>query len=466
MISSNSLRIVALFLLVFSVPIYSFGGAEERQQIVQLDTTTRLATPAGALRLRPQDLVIFRILNTNSSCYDFNFETIKESEEEKKESARLKFPHDEIVTISTRHERKVVSYRISMTRKAGADAECNRSYTWEIPVITDGWSLGFAGAFTIDGLTDPVFFLEEGSLDAGTDSEREGFFLRSQEAAEDSYKLSVAGMINLFDSDEERWKFAGGNWVPISFGLGINDGSEVRYFLGTGLRFSQHLFVSVGAVFGSRDRPPNDLVIGGFTTEANKLDNLPTKTDASAFIAISYSFLNPGESLFKGRFKQPKGAVSEPTVRPSSAEVTPTVGFAKESIRVKEGEEEVRVGLTRKGGAGAIAVTVSVSGESTAIETEDFEFMKIVDESVWKSPLKIDWSEGLTAGKEFLFRAKADQEVEEVENVILSLKPGEGVSLGQNKTLTIQIESVSPPPPVPEEPEEPGHGEPGHEQSR
>jgi hypothetical protein len=187
---------------------------------------------------------------------------------------------------------------VTATKKAGAQAACTLpNQTWEIDVFNLEWAAGFAGGFTLDWLTDPIFELDSGDQDGTM-----GAFVRRNRPAQDSTTLGLAAMVHLFHTNPDFLGGRGVNWAPLSFGLGINDDSEARYFVGSSLHFQNKLYLTVGAVFGEEDRLPNGLHEGDFTTERNALATLDQRTDSAFFFALSYAFIDTAEGHLKKAF--------------------------------------------------------------------------------------------------------------------------------------------------------------------
>lgn len=201
------------------------------------------------------------------------------------------------------HDGKSTKYIIEAKRRANAPPECNQppqlsERTWEIDVLTLGWKIGFAGGFTIDQLTDPVFHLTEQAGQTGNTK----FRISRNREAEDSHKLGAAAMMHLLHSDPD---FLGRNdvaWVPLSFGLGTGEDSKTRYFVGTGVRFNTQLFLTAGRVFGSMSRLPSSLAVGGTTGNEKALEGLQSRTDDAWFLSLSFTFADVN---FSDRFKAP-----------------------------------------------------------------------------------------------------------------------------------------------------------------
>jgi hypothetical protein len=150
--------------------------------------------------------------------------------------------------------------------------------TFIIAVRTQKWSYEFAGAFTVNQLTDPVFALETRSTN-GVEQQ----FLIEDEQARDTVKLGIGAFIHVF---HDRLP-----WVAGTFGIGINSDSKATYYLGPTFRLSDAAGLTAGVVFGPIARLPAGTAVGQPAPDANVLNNLGTKIDKQFFVAVSYTFL-------------------------------------------------------------------------------------------------------------------------------------------------------------------------------
>ena len=273
---------------------------------VVIDHEAGTRSPAGTLSLREGQRVRITVVRTRIDCFNLG------QREERVSGGAADQAFDTVRRDSVSwvfdHDPSVATYIVEAKLKPDADPGCKRlmsEQNWPISVKTLGWSLAFAGAFVGDDLTDPVFFLEPGKNPS--DSTQQGFLVRAKPEAEDEYELGTAAMIHLVHTDPERGRIRSlgdTKWAPVSFGLGINQGSDVRYLLGTSLQFGDQLYLSVGKVFGSRERLP-DALLGpsAFTADSNALANLPTHTSDGWFLGVSYSFLGTSaRSAFSQKF--------------------------------------------------------------------------------------------------------------------------------------------------------------------
>ena len=272
---------------------------------VVIDHASGVQDPIGLIRKKPGESVWIRIVNTNTSkCYSFNVAAAPKNEG----AAAADAPMNETVDFHFLYDGTPTKITIEALRKDETCPDLTHTATgkfppWEIIVDNAGWDLNFSGGFTIDTLTDPVYGLVAGSkaLDPTQPTNKTpGFFVQRFSDQEDKYKLGAAAMVHLIHTDPEYLGRASINWVPVAFGLGVNQGSQVRYFLGSGLKFNKKLFLSAGPVFGSVHTLPAGVTAqktadANFTTNANALSTLPSRVTRGWYFSIAYTFTGSPE---------------------------------------------------------------------------------------------------------------------------------------------------------------------------
>jgi len=149
-----------------------------------------------------------------------------------------------------------------------------------------GWDIDFSGGFTTSWLTDPEFALEKRTIE-GVEKQ---VAVRDR-SAESTVKLGFGGFINVYHAVFPH--------VALSFGLGINTGSNVSFFVGPSWRIGNKANLTLGWNWGAVKRLPNGVEEEHPVTDANALNTLPTRNAGRFFVGISYSFLSPGDAFFK-----------------------------------------------------------------------------------------------------------------------------------------------------------------------
>jgi hypothetical protein len=267
--------------------------------------------PAGTILKRPGENVHIQVRNTNTSCFSFNTTVAPTQPAVPANAATV--PMDQTIDFNVRYDGTPTTITIAAYPNPGAvgcptlasRAPGGDPGPWLIHVATDGWDLAFSGAFTTDKLTDPNYTLVPGTKPSPTagGTPTSGFIVTKNEG--DQYRLGSAAMVHLYHTDPDPLGRAGITWAPISFGLGVGDASHVRYYVGSGVRFDKKLFLTAGAVFGSRKSLPAGLTNGAFTTDQNALSTMGSHTARAMFFSISYSFVGVGPDAFKASFTAP-----------------------------------------------------------------------------------------------------------------------------------------------------------------
>ena len=283
--------------------------------LLTLDFTTGIMSPFGTLKLSDgQDFEIEIVsLEPNYKKFDIQVTGIKSASLQGENPPSGKPEEKDIpsfVTIPIKHSSEYSSYQIIVKRKNPASDKDINSRTWVIPVFTHGWTLDFAGGFTADFLTSPVYYLEQ-----TTYNNEAGNFIKENKDAEDLCTLGLVAMVHLYHT-----KIFGNPdkicWVPLTFGLGYSKSTDARYYFSPilGVCLGTKLFANVGVSLGAIDTLPGkytknaksasgstnmDLI---FTTDKDPLSTLAKKTSWGIFVSLSYSF---SSAAAKEKLQQP-----------------------------------------------------------------------------------------------------------------------------------------------------------------
>jgi hypothetical protein len=227
------------------------------------------------------DQIVLSVINTDTTCFDFNGGPTVPKNAAAADTSQFE--------IKVFHVASTTAYEMHAKKKPGlTDTDCGGSWhqiperDWSAPVTTLGWSIAFAGGFTVDGLTDRAYTLVN-----TTQNGTAGYVVNRAKNAEDATRQSLALMIHLYNSKWEQT--SSWSWVPVSFG--ISTGSSTTYLIGTGCRFSDKFYLTTGATLGKRKDLPSNLSVGGFTTNQNALGTLADRSTVSWFVGFSYGFL-------------------------------------------------------------------------------------------------------------------------------------------------------------------------------
>ena len=144
------------------------------------------------------------------------------------------------------------------------------------PDAPSGWDLALTGGFVASGLTDPVYAL--GNVTG--QSTRVVVRLRDQES---TVNLGVAMFAQVY---HDRY-----SWVaPLSFGIGVRGDARATFYMGSALRFGPHASFTTGVAIGPVSTLPAGVVEGRALTDTNFLMDLGTRTRASWFAGMTYTF--------------------------------------------------------------------------------------------------------------------------------------------------------------------------------
>ncbi|HZP49108.1 MAG TPA: hypothetical protein VFB07_11260 [Vicinamibacterales bacterium] len=144
------------------------------------------------------------------------------------------------------------------------------------PAFADGWDMSLTGGFVTSGLVDPVYAL-------GTVPGRPTRVVVRETDRESSAALGVAMFAEIFH-DRARWI------APIAIGLGLRSDARATVYMGSALRLGPHASVASGVAIGPVAALPVGLSEGSAVADTNQLVNLGTRTKASWFAGVTYTF--------------------------------------------------------------------------------------------------------------------------------------------------------------------------------
>jgi len=139
-----------------------------------------------------------------------------------------------------------------------------------------GWDLALTGGFVATGLVDPEYAL------ANVTGQPLRVVVR-QADQESTVNLGVA-MFAQVHHDRYAWI------APLSFGIGLRGDSRATFYLGSALRFGPHASFTGGLAIGPVATLPPGVVEGRVPNDTNFLTSLGTRTKASWFAAVTYTF--------------------------------------------------------------------------------------------------------------------------------------------------------------------------------
>jgi len=268
---------------------------------VTLDFETGLITPFGTLKLSNGETFTIEVVGLIGGYKLYDTQVMGTKSEPKPDKSGLidptKAEDKDIIkeTITVVHRSEFSSYQIIVTRKtARTDVNANNR-TWVIPVFTHGWALDFCGGFVVDSLTNPVYYLEQ-----GTGADAANSYIKENKNAEDKFTLGLVAMVHLYHTK------ALGNpdwicWAPLTFGLGFGANTEARYYFGTSCRFGGVLYLTAGGSFGAISALPAKYAKDA-KADQSALTTLSKRNYWGFFLSLSYAFSG---TAAKGKLQQP-----------------------------------------------------------------------------------------------------------------------------------------------------------------
>jgi hypothetical protein len=140
----------------------------------------------------------------------------------------------------------------------------------------DGWDMSLTGGFIASGLVDPVYAL-------GTVPGRPTRVIVRETGQESSVAVGVAMFAEIFHDRA--------NWIaPLAVGVGLRSDARAQVYMGSALRLGPHASVAAGVAIGPVATLPPGLSEGSSVADTNQLTNLGTRTKASWFAAVTYTF--------------------------------------------------------------------------------------------------------------------------------------------------------------------------------
>jgi hypothetical protein len=160
-----------------------------------------------------------------------------------------------------------------------APARANDEQRGRTPPASDaqsGWDLALTGGFVATGLVDPEYAL------ANVTGQPVRVVVR-QVDQESTVNLGVAMFAQVY---HDRY-----SWIaPLSFGIGLRGDSRATFYLGSALRFGPHASFTAGVAIGPVATLPPGVVEGRAPIDSNVLADLGTRTKASWFAGVTYTF--------------------------------------------------------------------------------------------------------------------------------------------------------------------------------
>lgn len=296
---------------------WAFGAPLTAQETIEYDhlgecprVASEAAEPAGCKKrfeidLEPGEPFSIVIARTTRTEFSYSVAGLEVPPADTTEVHEAATPSDTVI-LRQIHDDRFGGY---VVRIRHADPELRSGELGEatltVRVTTLGWKVGFSGGFTASGLTDQKFAAVPDSVD------EESLVILRDEEREDEVALGIATFVDLYHSKA--------TWAAFSFGLGVNASSGVSYYVGPSFRFGKQGSLTTGLALGGVATLPAGEMEGREPTSPNALSNLGNKTEASWFVAVSYSFLGGGAADLNKPFFDPAAGATAATRAPRDA---------------------------------------------------------------------------------------------------------------------------------------------------
>jgi len=238
-------------------------------------------------RLKDGERFVVRISQTDSTAFTYTIQGIEVVQETKSAPGeQIKSLPTDQVDLEMEHDERYGGYVVRIRRKAGKDSSPTlKDVDLIISVNTQKWRFSFSGAFTITGLTDPVYVGREVTQNGETYE-----VVDEEYSAQDEVALGVGAFAHVYHPT-----------FPIggAFGLGVTQQSITTYYLGLSYSLGEIVHLTAGPVFGPVARLPTGVSLGDSISSANDLSDLDTKIDVSWFVGITFGFLGSDEAFKK-----------------------------------------------------------------------------------------------------------------------------------------------------------------------
>ncbi len=225
----------------------------------------KICDELGKLTLSPGEQFAVVIDSTDIAAFSYGITGVKVTTPERQDPDKFGLMHGANPVWSKKelfynHDPQYGGYIVTVVANEGKHPILgNMRIT--ISVETAEWEIGFAGGFVGSGLTN--------------------------ETAGDEVRLGIASFVHLWNTKHPR--------AAMSFGLGMESGSNIAYYFGPSWRLGDKAALTFGAALGS------------VTTRQSTIENPATKNVVKWFASLSYTFIGGSEGKLKEPFAGGEG---------------------------------------------------------------------------------------------------------------------------------------------------------------
>jgi hypothetical protein len=248
-----------------------------------------------SISVRPNEPIIVCIQNTGLAAFTYAIVGVVKEVPGASSTASLSMKDLGTRRLTKAHDDQYGGYLVTIKRKApetvtvvtGESSQKDlNDITLVIAVKSEQFQYEFAGAFSVNSLTDPQYALQPRTVDGQAKS-----FVVQDDDAEDSSRLGIGAFIHVF---HDKFPYVAG-----TFGIGIAESSKTSYFLGPTLRLGKAMAFTAGPVWGSVSRLPSGVAVDSEARDSNVLNDLPTHIRRGWFFGVSYTFLQARQAIEK-----------------------------------------------------------------------------------------------------------------------------------------------------------------------
>jgi hypothetical protein len=269
----------------------------------ELPAESSACTARRKISLSDGDIFAVVIYNTQKDAFVYSIDTVAREEKVAQPQSATK-PVD-VVTLVRQHSSRYAGYIVHITPIGRVSTTLGEARVI-IDVVTSEFRAAFGGGFTASGLTDRVFAVVADTIEQ--DGTRVGVqrFVREADR-EDDARLGLGSFVHIHHTRVP--------WAALTFGLGIEQNRAASYYLGPSLRMGDAAVLTLGVLVGSVRVAPLGVSENQIVADPNVVNNAGSRTKASWFVGLSYSFIGGADR----NLAKPFGGEAPTTVAAPSA---------------------------------------------------------------------------------------------------------------------------------------------------
>jgi hypothetical protein len=338
----------------------------------KVDSPAAGCTPTRKIGARAGDLFVVTIAETDTVNFTYAIAGVANPTFQSAPQppatalrARAKYesePHD-MAQLTQVLDPKYAGYQVTVRLKKGAVNRYNLGdMTITITVETNQWNVGFAGGFTVSGLTDPAFAVQDRMIaaESGSVAAHVRPTLVIQKDRQDVASIGPAAFVHVSHSTFARD-------LGYTFGLGTNTDRGPAYYLGLSWLWGDKGALTGGVTVGQVKSGPSGVNVGDSVASSNVLNSLGTHYVVKLFIGLSYTFIGGAQAALSKQIAgagqpAPQGTAPAPTYTPN------LIGPSKDQCASQKLTDAVTLTVTSSGQtvpAGTVSWNIDPPGAIT-----------------------------------------------------------------------------------------------------